>query len=405
MSGEETIIARQLTIATADTRILTGSLHFHASDLADIQSAAINLGTEKINDPFSSVVTVGQDGGTFQSAATHNFFNDVDVDSIDSTLGAFALGSATTTIDFKHSHIVNLDLAPGITTLDAIGGGIPLIAPAPSVGNTHHIKTITGDSSINITDVAGLLTITSDINLASGGGPGETLIVNGTAPNFTTKTLLAGSNMALTNNGNYITLDAASSTPVTLNTFGTGIPLINPTPQTGTNFYLKSIQAGPGITVTDISGSTLQIDSTAGTVTLGGTGAAQSLVYNSSAPNLQTKDIQAGTNMTFTDNGTYIRLDASGIGSTTTLADYTGGNASIIENGTGPALIVCVFQNSSSITWSNTSTGVVQAQMNTQTTGAGYTSILYSPYQTKEIRGSGSCVVTDNGTYIDIFTP
>ncbi len=155
-------------------------------------------------------------------------------------------------------------------------GGRPLLlgttfATGVKVGNTYSYA---GDATRRIA------TINSDGRLAG----------NASALNF--------NNVPVTNWSGSVTSTGAGQSLL----YGGG-------PALGANTYIKSIEAGSGITVTDVFGSQLRIDSTVSGTTLTGTGSATSLVYNGTSPTFQTKDLSAGANISLTDNGTYVTIE------------------------------------------------------------------------------------------------
>lgn len=221
-------------------------------------------------------------------------------------------------------------------------------------------------------------------------GTGTSLISNGTGPYLTEKTVSAGTGIQINDVSNNLEIVATGTpTPYTLSDTGTGVGLVAFSSGGGPNFIIKGIIPGTGIAVTDYAGSAVQIDSTISGTSLSGTGSAQTLVYSGSAPNFQTKDIQAGSNMSFSDNGTYITLNASG---------GSGGYTST--------------QNSSSLTWDNSISGTLQAWTQVTTTGSGNNSLLYdagsglnNPPRFMELQAGFGCTITNNGTYYTISVP
>ena len=266
--------------------------------------------------------------------------------------------AGTTTIDFQNNPIIN---GGGFTdpTHLASAGGTSLVTSG--TGPNLIIKGISAGTGTTITSNATNLQINAPITTLSSAGGSYSLINNGTGPTLATKGITAGSNISITDYGSSLQIDSTGGS-VSLNNMGTGQSLLYAGgPSYGPNMYIKSIEAGTGITVTDVSGSQLRIDSTVTGTSLAGTGSGyQTLVYNGTAPNFQTYDVQASGDGTISiaNNGNYLTWS-----SMCSLTDTGAGGASLVYGGTAPNHII------------------------------------------KPIVGGTGCTVTDMGTYIQISVP
>jgi hypothetical protein len=135
------------------------------------------------------------------------------------------------------------------------------------------------------------------------------------------KGLSAGSNMSITDNGSYLTLDAAAPAYPTVYDEGSSLGA-----QSGLNF------TGPGVTVSS-SGYGVDIAVPGGGFTdIQNTGSGTAIVQNPGTGNpVYVKGLSAGSNMSITDNGSYLTLDASGGGSYPTI--YNNGSSFGAQSG------------------------------------------------------------------------
>lgn len=259
--------------------------------------------------------------------------------------------NATTTIDFQNNSCINVAGFPDATTLASAGGtSIVYNGTGPSLRN----KGISAGTGISVSDLGTTVQITSTVSGSSlsGTSAGTTIVYNGSSPNFQTKDLQSTSTVTVNDGGTYLSFDVAASA-VTLNSTGAGVSLLYSSPQYSPTMYIKSIEAGTGISVTDVSGSQLRIDSTISGTTLSGAGSGyQTLVYNGSAPNFQTIDVQAGQNTSIVNNGSYL-------------------------------------------TWNSF----------VYDTGAGGVSLVSGNQYIKPLVASFGCTITDMGTYVTISVP
>jgi len=227
-----------------------------------------------------------------------------------------------------------------VTTLANTGAGAYGLV-VDGLGPDLTIKTINAGAGIIISDVSNVLTISAnDIDvtttLANTGAGVYGLVVNGTGPNLTVKTINAGNNVTISDNSNVLTINAADAPVTTLANTGAGSYglVVN---GTGPNLTVKTINAGNGITISD-SANVLTVNANA--VTLANTGAGlYGLVVTGTGFNHTIKTINAGNNISITDVSNVLTINAANA-PTVTLANTGAGVYGLVVNGTGPSLTV-----------------------------------------------------------------
>jgi hypothetical protein len=227
------------------------------------------------------------------------------------------------------------------------------------------------------------------IQLESAGG--EVSLVN---MGLVIKGLTAGTGIALdASNPHEIIINATDALAITLGSTGAGESLVSAS--TGPALATKSIVAGSNVSLVATSDDVTINAADAPAITLGSTGAGESLVSAGTGPALATKSIVAGTNVTLTPTANDVTITSV----TTTLADdaaaTTGaGTASIV---TAPSPIssdlrVRRITQSTGITITQSGANV-QVSNSTTLASAGGTSIVVSgnapAYSIKGVSESG----------------
>lgn len=285
--------------------------------------------------------------------------------------------------------------------------------------------------SKNIRNTNQVTITTTPTELVSAGGT-YSLVSNGTSNPLSIKGI-SSSTLGITNNSGYLQIEDGGAT--TLNSTGSGESLLYSSPQTSPTMYIKSIEGGSGISVTDVSGSQLRIDSTTTPVTLSdaafgygsvlysgtapnlqlnqigsgdgsitfsnpgtgvldlrsvspgplvslnGTSTYQSLVYQPTGPNLQNKDIHSSDNsVLISDNSSWIDLRSAGItgpqgptgpAGTSTGLQGTGAAQTLVYNGSSNPLVTFDVESGQNITISNISGTKLRFDGSVNSTGSG----------------------------------
>ena len=102
------------------------------------------------------------------------------------------------------------------------------------------------------------------VDIANAGGTGTTLLKTISADNYEVKRLKAGSNVTLTDDGNGVTINASGGgggTTTLSNAGATGLPLVSDI--VGADYPIRRIQAGTNVTITD-NGTYYTINSSGG---------------------------------------------------------------------------------------------------------------------------------------------
>ncbi len=150
------------------------------------------------------------------------------------------------------------------------------------------------------------------ISLGTAGGV-ETLVANGTGPGFTLKGLTAGAGISLSSDATSVTITNSSpASSVTLGNVGAGFGLVSD--GTGPSLTTKSLLGGTGISITDSGGVDALItnSSPATSVTLSSVGAGVSVVDDGTGPALATRSMVASTGMAIANVGQTVTFAVNG---------------------------------------------------------------------------------------------
>lgn len=152
-------------------------------------------------------------------------------------------------------------------------------------------------------------------NTASNLGAGSGTFASKVGADLQFKSLVAGSNVSLSSTATEITIAATDTGEVnTASNLGTGSGTF--AAKVGSDLQFKSLVAGSNVSLSStadeitISATDTGEVNTASNVGASGTG----VFYIKSGTDLQFKKLIAGTNLTITDNGTTITIDAAGGG-------------------------------------------------------------------------------------------
>jgi len=308
----------------------------------DLTIKTINAGTNINITDVSNVLTINAVDApvtTLANIGAGSYGLVVDGLGPDLTIKTINAGTNITISDVSNVLTINAADAPTTTLANTGAGSYGLVVDG--LGPDLTIKTINAGAGIIISDVSNVLTISAnDIDvtttLANTGAGVYGLVVNGTGPNLTVKTINAGNNVTISDNSNVLTINAADAPVTTLANTGAGSYglVVN---GTGPNLTVKTINAGNGITISD-SANVLTVNANA--VTLANTGAGlYGLVVTGTGFNHTIKTINAGNNISITDVSNVLTINAANA-PTVTLANTGAGVYGLVVNGTGPSLTV-----------------------------------------------------------------
>lgn len=261
--------------------------------------------------------------------------------------------------------------SPGSSiSVSNVGAGSSLIVSNSNPSFTF--KSLSASTGININDVANNLQIVNSspatIISVADATTGISLIGSSTNPNFTFKTLVAGTDITIGDVANQLTISSTAGSSVNLSNGGSNLSLVATT-SVNPNLKTKSFSSGTGITINDVSNNleivnasplsnlsitssgtgytlwktisnpsyiskgllegsgisfgittesiTINNSSPASSISLTNAGTTSLIALGSSTPSLQTKGLIAGTNISFSTTSTDITINATGGGSGT----------------------------------------------------------------------------------------
>lgn len=255
----------------------------------------------------------------------------------------------------------------GDVTLTSAGTGNTLVSD--STGPSLQVKSLIAGTGIGFTDSGSDITINNTVSGAetvslTSAGPGNSLVVDGTGPDLSLRSLSFGTNINLTANPNDLHIDADL----------TNVTLANSGIETGTQ-SLVSDATGPSLAVKGVRGDNTTIAATgsATDVTLsyiGATGSdvtlatadtfgtSTSLVVDGAGPDLSVKGLVAGTALTIADNGDTLTLNSTGSNVTLTNAGVSP-TQSLILDGNGPQMQLFGLRAGTNVSLSGAGNNVV----------------------------------------------
>jgi len=156
---------------------------------------------------------------------------------------------------------------------------------------------------------------TGEVNTASNLGAGTGTFAAKVGADLQFKSLVAGSNVSLSSTATEITIAATDTGEVnTASNLGAGSGVFSA--KVGSDLQFKSLIAGTNVSLTSTANDiTINATDTGEVNTASNVGATGvGVFYLKSGVDLQFKKLVAGTNVTLTDNGTTITVDATGGG-------------------------------------------------------------------------------------------
>ena len=216
-----------------------------------------------------------------------------------------------------------------LITFDTSGSGDSLIKT-----NTNPALVLKGlavGSGLSISTTTDLITLTNTTmaSTLSNAGTGSSLVVSGSAPSLSVKSLSSSTGITINDASNNLEIvNTSPASGITFSSVGTGTVLTSST--TNPNFSVKSLTAGTGINFTGSTSTDLVINSTGGgggTYTFANAGTGTTLVASTSgATDFKTCSITAGSNVSLSSIGNDITISASGSLGTNTI-NWTAASA------------------------------------------------------------------------------
>ena len=174
--------------------------------------------------------------------------------------------------------------------------------------------------------------------LNNAGLTGENLVVDGTGPILSIKSLVQGTGIVLDNSPTGSITISSVSGDVTLENAGTtGENLVFKSD--GPDLEIKSLVQGTGIVLDNSPTGSITISSVSGDVTLENAGTTgENLVFKSDGPNLEIKSLVQGTGIIISNSPTgSITISQNPEYSNVTI-DPSGSGTSLVNDGTGPEM-------------------------------------------------------------------
>ena len=230
----------------------------------------------------------------------------------------------------------------GLTVPGTIAGSYTLQLPT-DVGTLGQVLSTDGNNPANLSWIDSSSTVILDSTAG-----GQSLVFDGTGPDLTIRSLLAGTGIALALNGDAVEITNTSpgAGTVTLDSTGTGADLVND--GTGPDLTIRSVTAGTGISIVENANDIVITNDDPGSgVTLASTVGDQSLVSDGTGPSLEIRAINSGTGISFAvdGNGSVTITNTSPGAGTVTLSGVAcsppfspSNEVNLVVNGTGPDL-------------------------------------------------------------------
>jgi len=311
------------------------------------------LGQDPSNQFVTSAANIGSGAGPFigKDGATLNF-------------KGLSAGAGIIIVDGTDQIILSATGVSQDVVLLSAGGSRSLVSDG--LGPTMAVKGISAGANVTITDLGTSLEIAS-----SGGGGGtsvtttlsstsatHSLVNDGVGPNLVLKNLSAGANINIISNSSMVVIESAGATSVTnLGSTGSGISLVND--PTGPSITVKSLVAGVNVSIVD-NGNDITIDSVAASganVLLTSVGStvtgAEYLVNDGTGPNLTLKSLTSSQGILLSSDSTSVDIQNN---SRVAVIGSLGVN--YIKTATGPTYTLKEFVSGTGINLHSTSTSV-----------------------------------------------
>jgi len=207
-----------------------------------------------------------------------------------------------------------------------IGGGSPLFKNKS--GSSFQFRTIVGLNDAIVTQVGDTITIdvttgsTGEANTASNTGGGSQVFKQKTGADLEFRTLVGLNDAIVTQNADTVSIDvvAASGEINTASNVGTGADVFRQ--KTAANLEFRTLIAGTNISLTqNVDNITISASASGETNTASNVGAGVDVFKQKTGVDLEFRTLIAGTNITLTQNVDNITIDASAAGEINTASN------------------------------------------------------------------------------------
>lgn len=230
-----------------------------------------------------------------------------------------------------NSVTIESNIVPGEIN-DGINLGTGAEVFESKVGTDFRFRTLIGGTNVNLTENAN--TIVIDVpnvgvdNTASNLGAGEIVFAQKVGIDFQFKTLIAGTNVGLVSDANTITINATDTGEVnTGSNLGAGRQVF--AQKNGVDFEFRTLVAGTNVTLSQ-DANTITINASGGgsgeANTASNQGGGEGLFIQKTGVDLEFKTLIAGTDVTFDVTSDTITINSTGGGGGTSFAWYDAGN-------------------------------------------------------------------------------
>lgn len=341
--GQNHILQLNGSDGTTDSITLTPSTNVAFTVFGDsIGISAANTTNSSLTLNGTSLDLLDSDGNTVSAD-----LSSLDIDTTYTLNAAQNLSEVDIILDASVGTDSTVTLVPGtnVSLVESLGNRITINATDTDTNTTYDLGsaqnltnvdvTLTGSdattdtvtlaagTNIKLTDNgSNQITIdatdTGEVNTASNLGAGQGVFAQKVAADLQFKSLVAGTNITLTPTGNDITIAAsggASGEANTASNVGTGAGVFKQ--KVGVDLELRKINAGSNVTITenpnDITIAATDTDTTYSIGSLQNVNNVE-LLLDASGTGTDTKvTLVAGTNITLTDNGSsQVTIDAAG---------------------------------------------------------------------------------------------
>mgnify|MGYP000932849923 CR=1 FL=1 len=191
-------------------------------------------------------------------------------------------------------------------TQNNLGAGEPLLVD-PGTDTSFSFKTLVPGTNTTISSDANTITIgstlTGNITQSNLGAGTQILSDPGTDNAFAFKTLVAGSNVTLSNDANTVTIAVPTATgTITQSNLGVGAAILSD-PGTDNSFAFKTLKGGPNISLSTTANDITIINQLTGEITQTNVGTGSGVLFDTGTSNtFHYKSINAGSNITVTND-------------------------------------------------------------------------------------------------------